>query len=433
MSSLKGAIIFTVFLFSLFSLTIFYVHEQQAVHLDAHEASTKELYVRFMTDSGQRLQSNLMKMWNETSSAFMKEVHRSSDLLLAQPADGNNAVGMKTEDLMLSPDDEVKERIERERKEQEQYEEDDEEDDEHDDQKVEQEAEKPQGGGEPARENAPAKADDRTMQDTPRKEGGTESQHIEIHIEGGAPEHVEHEVRGSLVCGGQETHSEIIYWKVVPGDATFESPITPHHDAHDDRYLTFEYDNGGWNNMRMGIECAIVAAHAMGRTIVLPPSQSLYLLTQKHRDDKNSKMHSEMGFEDFFNIDILKSHQGFHVITMQEFLEKEAKRGLLKGVYPPKNSSDIFGPTLWKYLESVADQMPAWMGHFLAMPDHPGDYEFKETKDARVLERMKRFGGDRSPVFYETALREAHHLHVPGRDKYRLLQHHYGKFAEILS
>ena len=50
--------------------------------------------------------------------------------------------------------------------------------------------------------------------------------------------------RGTLMCNGKETDSEVIYWKVVPGDVLFESPITPHHNNHEDRYLTFEYDQG---------------------------------------------------------------------------------------------------------------------------------------------------------------------------------------------
>jgi hypothetical protein len=37
------------------------------------------------------------------------------------------------------------------------------------------------------------------------------------------------EARGDLVCNGKPTDSEVIYWKKVPGDETFESPITPHH------------------------------------------------------------------------------------------------------------------------------------------------------------------------------------------------------------
>ena len=30
----------------------------------------------------------------------------------------------------------------------------------------------------------------------------------------------------------------------VPGDRTYESPVTPHHGEHHDRYISFEYDNG---------------------------------------------------------------------------------------------------------------------------------------------------------------------------------------------
>jgi hypothetical protein len=57
---------------------------------------------------------------------------------------------------------------------------------------------------------------------------------------------------GLLKCNGQYIDSEVIYWKIVPGDDTYESPITPHHGQHHDRYLSYEYDEGGWNNIRMG-------------------------------------------------------------------------------------------------------------------------------------------------------------------------------------
>lgn len=52
------------------------------------------------------------------------------------------------------------------------------------------------------------------------------------------------EQKGLLVCNGTAIDSEVIYWKIVPGDDSYESPITPHHGEHHDRYLTFEYDAG---------------------------------------------------------------------------------------------------------------------------------------------------------------------------------------------
>ena len=239
----------------------------------------------------------------------------------------------------------------------------------------------------------------------------------------------EEENVGTLMCDGKDTKSEVIYWKVVPGDNEFESPITPHHGIHHDRYLTFEYDNGGWNNIRMSLECLIVSAHAMGRTVVLPPSQHLYLLTRKHKDKGEDKVNHEMGFEDFFDLDLLKSHEGLHVITRKEFLEKEALTGGLHGKLPPKGSSDIWGPPLWKYLEDVADIKPVWGGRFIAFPDRPGDFNFSTAHHPKVKERMKRFAGDRwsrKPIFYDEELQSAHHVHFPGRDKFRVLQHHYG-------
>lgn len=39
--------------------------------------------------------------------------------------------------------------------------------------------------------------------------------------------------------------------------------------------------------------------------------------------------------------------------------------------------------------------------------------------------RMKMFGGDRSPVFYDEKLQNARHIHFPSMEDYRILQHHY--------
>jgi len=47
----------------------------------------------------------------------------------------------------------------------------------------------------------------------------------------------------------------------------------------------------------MSYECFAVIAHAMGRTLVLPPRQHLYLLSSKHKDEEDVKPHDDMGFE----------------------------------------------------------------------------------------------------------------------------------------
>lgn len=283
------------------------------------------------------------------------------------------------------------------------------------------------------------------------------------------------EKKGLLKCNGSYVDSEIIYWKIVPGDRSFESPITPHHADHHDKYLSFEYDAGGWNNVRMGMECLLVVAHAMGRTLVVPPQQHLYLLGVNHQDKGDQAPHDEMGFEDFFDLDLLRSHEGLHIMHMEEFLAKEGVSGGLKGVLPPHNSSEAWGNALWQYLKKVrslkitlsfvcfclnlashlasascfcicmfhvlisskihffgqvADVQPRWQGKFVAFPAHTGDFDFShaDTKSNTSLqERMKSFGGERSAVYYDQALQQAHHMHFPADSEFRLLQHHYGE------
>lgn len=164
------------------------------------------------------------------------------------------------------------------------------------------------------------------------------------------------EQKGLLMCNGSRVDSEIIYWKVVPGDRTYESPITPHHADHHDKYLTFEYDQSGWNNMRMAMECLLVVAHATGRTIVAPPPQHLYLLSEKHKHHGEKNFHYKTGFEDFYDLELLKSQQGLHIMHMEEFLAKEGVTGQLKGRLPPENSTQAWGTKLWAYFKEVRSQ-----------------------------------------------------------------------------
>ena len=62
-----------------------------------------------------------------------------------------------------------------------------------------------------------------------------------------------------------------------------------------------------------------------------------------------------MGFEDFFNVDLLRQQKGLRIMPMKIFLEKEGLTGHLRGLYPPGNRTDIWGThTLWPYLDKSA-------------------------------------------------------------------------------
>lgn len=128
--------------------------------------------------------------------------------------------------------------------------------------------------------------------------------------------------------GGPADTSDWVYWRDIPVDALHVSPFhrqrRRNNQTEDDNeweeYLTFEPDEGGFNNIRMAMETILALAFAMGRTLVLPPEQQLYLLKQKDHGQK-----SAFTFNDFFHMESIHTeHAGLNIITMQEFLQRTA-------------------------------------------------------------------------------------------------------------
>ena len=102
---------------------------------------------------------------------------------------------------------------------------------------------------------------------------------------------------------------EMVYWSDIPSDNAHVSPFfSPHF------FLTFEPDGGGWNNIRMSMETVLAMAHAMGRTLVLPPKQRMYLL-------HGNSQQATFDFADFYPMEqIAEEQHGLQVLSMQEFL-----------------------------------------------------------------------------------------------------------------
>jgi hypothetical protein len=125
---------------------------------------------------------------------------------------------------------------------------------------------------------------------------------------------------------------------------------------------------------------------------------------------------------------------GFHSITMKDFLVNEASAG---GLHPekmalPKNDTDLWGKSLWYYLNHVADETPAWAGKFIAFPANVGEFNLSNSRYPNVHKRFKSFANDRQAVFYDAKLQRAHHIHIRGDEHYRVLQHHYGNTLTLL-
>ncbi len=175
----------------------------------------------------------------------------------------------------------------------------------------------------------------------------------------------EHHPVGGLSCadhGGPDDKiaEEMVFWSDIEADQDYKSPF-----YDEEKYITFEPDHGGWNNIRMAMETVLVFAHAMGRTLVLPPEKKMYLL------GKGKAHENQFSFNDFFHLDaIAMEHEGLNIITMEEFLKRKGVTGQLKSVdsgevmKPPNGVTNWDGKDaskLWNYLEEIGKFPEGWV------------------------------------------------------------------------
>jgi hypothetical protein len=143
---------------------------------------------------------------------------------------------------------------------------------------------------------------------------------------------------------------EMVYWKDTPSGAHTQSVYANYGPTT--KYLTFEPDEAGWNNQRMTVETMVVLALAMGRTLVIPPR-------------------ARWDYQDLFPLEAIaqESRDSLNMITMQEFLERQALTGQLldqttgQVEFPPEQNRTDWngdlrfvwdGNVLWPYLRRVS-------------------------------------------------------------------------------
>jgi hypothetical protein len=252
---------------------------------------------------------------------------------------------------------------------------------------------------------------------------------------------------------------EMVFWEDIPSDNQHVSPLKRQDVS---QYLTFEPDHGGWNNIRMAMETVLALSFGMGRTLVLPAEQPMYLLRSAEKDGK--KQRSEFSFNHFFHMEAIHNeHPGLDIITMEEFLLKEAMVGNFRDAngkvsFPPGNrtkwdcSKRREVKPLYEWLRK-ASYMAKWdPDECLAV--FPASSDPREIKELNVIgdtiikdpptfkdfvgkpapvngtttERMRENWGSRKKIcIYDEKMQASPFVHVPVSHemKARLLVHFY--------
>jgi hypothetical protein len=184
-----------------------------------------------------------------------------------------------------------------------------------------------------------------------------------------------------------EIAREMVYWEDIPSDNQHVSPLKRPGVT---QYLTFEPDAGGWNNIRMAMETVLALSFAMGRTLVLPPEQPMYLLRKAGQGGKEQR--NTFSFNHFFHMEAIHNeHPGLDIITMKEFLEKEAMAGNFrkangKVTFPPGNKTDWDGAQT-----SEVDNLYKWLrkaSHVAHWDPDVCPVVFPASSDPRDIEKL---------------------------------------------
>ena len=276
------------------------------------------------------------------------------------------------------------------------------------------------------------------------------------------PEPLRGAQRAPIHCPELNVQS-LAYWNDPIGtrDEQYTSPFSvytqqqqqqqqPTDTHHDEMYISFTPDPGGWNNIRMSMEIIFVIAAATQRTLILPPKEPLYLLhhdaQQKHR-----------GFADFFPIHTERFQKIVKTITFEDFLIKEGKVGplsvtaLQNGDHNLNRTGSTVIPT-YEQLLSTADHCEkrkaapdncVHVYNYLKLIGHTPDISASHTclifdelvyhdpeaeLPGPIQEYIQLVCGEKRQVVYFNAHETSRHrvLHFQAdRNEYRLLTHFY--------
>ena len=242
-------------------------------------------------------------------------------------------------------------------------------------------------------------------------------------------------------CAGSD--SLLKYWR-EQGVGCYESSLRAingysNRNAAERKYVVFQSDLGGWNNIRMALEVVIVFALVTGRILVIPPDAVLYLL---HRNQKWKDNFASV--DDYVDFSRITAGNGVETMEMSNFLAQVAGKGEL--LLPlPDNSTQLVKKPLYNYLEAACycrqwSPGKIFIGFNISTCDSGSEEEDiyadsgNESVDAAYIigsyeqydaVRMARHAIGRQVVRYDRDFDSKKAVYFPGHEDNRLLTHYY--------
>jgi len=244
---------------------------------------------------------------------------------------------------------------------------------------------------------------------------------------------------GRVTC---ETNVDsLAYWNEPQGtrDATFISPFGdgPRSKA---KYLAFTPDKGGFNNIRMSFEIILIIAAALGRILVLPPEQPMYLL-------RNDGAKKHRGLNGFFDMEGDYFKKRVRYLTMEQFIKIEGHPG---GQFPVPvektehliHAARVCNPNRhglgWKSEnEPSCDEIHDYLARYATQPNITATHHQCLVFDKGMFDKgvpddpesAAKFcsSGKRKLVYVTKQMQEPSLLYIQGgKPPTRMLAHYYG-------
>ena len=200
------------------------------------------------------------------------------------------------------------------------------------------------------------------------------------------------------------------YWE--EDGMVFESHQHDDDGLNTNGYLTMDDDTGGWNNVRMALEMAVIMAYMTNRTLVLPPPSPVYLLGGTTVD--------------VINVSALGA--GIRVMTTAQFIARE-RRTLNIPTRFSENTlwmADDAARKAWSAWRSGLNVDLPWGGHpgYLAWPSTAAVSAAVRSADHLQAAEFRKAIFNRKPFEYTASLKARSVLNLPN-DKTANLSYRY--------